>query len=192
MVLQGELNTYIRDMVKIMIKSKEANEFSQYCIINSILYGLGYNGILYTMDLSYKIDPSIAIYFTQSKIDEQEDYIENDFYYNPYNNPIQSHFYNIENERKDRVYYMEDVVPDLETMINGKVEDGSFKYIFPLPNGRYGFIILFKSIFNMNKGDTLSLEVYNTPYLGKYIAKFIKHKKKGNLNINIEFFFLSP
>ena len=125
-------------------------------------------------------------------LDNQEEYIDNDFYYTPYNNPILSHFYNIKNEERDKVYYVENIVPEIETMLNGKVEDGAFKYVFPMANGGNGFIVLFKSIFNMNKGDTLSLEVYNTPYLGKYIAKFRKHKKKGNIDINISFFFICP
>src|SRR5574344_1060986 len=174
---------YIRGIVSTLAKNKDAAESLKGVISNGHLYLLILGGIFYQVDLSNKIDPNIICGFNYADLYNTPDcIIDNDteevkYYVLGVKNSINLVDCGAYNKEYENLNLREDIT--FETMVTSKSDAGSIKYFFLKSNGEKAFIILHKCIFNLNKPDTVKLQIFNT-LNSTLMAKFTIYKKKIN------------
>lgn len=185
MILINEANDYIRNIIKCVTKS----EFVKAAIVYSNLYLFTLNGIIYTVSLNNKIDNNIIMGFDSDTL-KCEEYISN-------NEAILLEVINkvkeLSNKIPSAIYHNDNLRADIdfEQMINAKADEGSFRYNIITNHGYKTFIVLYRGIFNLNKDDSIGMDLYESDGANILIAHFFIHKKKINTNYCIDFKFLN-
>lgn len=188
MVLMNEQNDFIRNIIANTSKSL----YIKGAIINSALYLFALNGILFEIDLTGKIDPSIICGFDSDIINQNSEYILDDrnIFYEVY-----KRYELISNIRNNPIIFMNENLrddPQFEQIVTAKSSDGASNYFIITDNGINTFMTLYKGIFNLNKPDKASLFIYSiAEEPNKLLAQFTIFKKKINMNYNICFLFMN-
>lgn len=188
MVLMNEQNDFIRNIIANTSKSL----YIKGAIINSTLYLFALNGILFEIDLTGKIDPSIICGFDSDIINQNSEYILDDrnIFYEVY-----KRYELISNIRNNPIIFMNENLrddPQFEQIVTAKSSDGASNYFIITDNGINTFMTLYKGIFNLNKPDKASLFIYSiAEEPNKLLAQFTIFKKKINMNYNICFLFMN-
>lgn len=146
------------DIIKTMVKRCDS---FQGLLKGGVLILIVNNGIVYTIDLSDRIplDITITTYYNAGRGDPNYEYdpiLENQIKrriiplsINPFDTPI---YYNSEF----------DTNPTFELMRNSNTTEGGFKLLLDLGTMDYMIItILYKGVFNLNKKDRISLQVFD-------------------------------
>lgn len=144
---------YIRNIVVNVIKIKVDQVYNGIVLAGG-LYLLIDDTVMLIFDLSNKIPPEVKLTFNrESLIEDRVEYDHNLFkeiankvyYYASFSNKMNAYWSN-DNLRED---------PLFESMLQNKASDGTSFYFID----RYGkkqFIPVSKSLFSLNKGDTVS------------------------------------
>ena len=176
MMLSQELMEYITGVIKSVVRSG----YMEVAVYNSNLIILLDNTVLYTINLSGKIDPAITCGYI------------NDGSFNFDNNILiklirkteeivgicrpETEVYNDPTAREDPVF---------EQAVSSKATDGATFYFINSHLNNNIFIPLFSGLLTLNKGDTVGISVFKAPEQYQYIAKMTIFKKKINNSVNL-------
>lgn len=179
MMLSQELMEYITGVIKSIVRSG----YMEVAVYSSNLLILLDDTVLYTVNLSGKIDPNITCGFTNygsfdftnssailiKLIRKQEEMqmicTEGNVIYN---DPTAT---------EDKSFYAAATLK--------ATEGASFYFINNSHLNNNIFIPLFSGLLTLNKGDTVGLSVFKAPEQYQYIANMVLFKKKINHSVNI-------
>lgn len=163
---------YIDNIVKSTIRTDD------YYVENGMIIGSDVGGIIYTTDISNKINPLFTYYHTSSK--ENITRMLN----------VLSPFM-----REGKIIYFNPSLRDdqfFEKNITRKVDEGAFNYHIITDDLKPIFITLYPGTFHLAKADGVELTIKVLPnYNNMAMADFIIHKKKLNLLYHIYFLFMT-
>ena len=163
---------YIENIIKATMRTDD------YYVENGLIIGSDVGGIIYTTDISNKINPSFTYYHTASK----ENITRMLQVISPFiqNGKI---IYLNSNLRDD---------PDFENNITRKVDEGAFNYHIITDTLHPIFITLYPGTFHLAKADHVSLTIkVLSVYDNIAMADFLIHKKKLNIDYHIYFLFMT-
>lgn len=108
--------------------------------------------------------------------------------YSGYHEVMQRFYYMTGMEREDKKVISESIKnhPTIIDMINGKSKDGKF----PLIYDRKYYMIIYKTMFPINKTDDFLISIYDDPTNEMFFnVKFTIVKKKDSMNLNYHMMF---
>lgn len=163
---------FIENIVKSTMRTNE------YYVENGSIIGSDVGGIIYTADISNKIDPAFTYYHTNSK-----DNI----------NRMMNVLLSFRTEGKV-VYFNPQLRDDpyFETYITRKVDEGAFNYHITTDDLHDAFITIYPGSFHLSKNDDVGLTVKSLDkYNNLLMADFLIYKKKLSLPYHMNFLFMT-
>lgn len=182
--ISTDITSEIREYLSNIIKSMTRAIFTEVALSNSILLVLIDNTVLYSADLSGKIDPNIHYGFHNS-IDNFSDHIV-DY------NEITRLFYKYHEIKNDQLYnnkiyedYNLREDPKFEEYINNKADNGASFYFINASNS-IPFIPIFSGLPILSKPDKAGIELYD---LGNHIILTNMKIFKKKLNLHYDLYY---
>ena len=167
-------NEYVQNVVKSTMRTGE-----NYIVENGIVSTVDVGGIIYTADLSDKIDPN----YKYRVNDEQYSFIKSA-------KNIVKPFFN-----SGKIIYFNASLrddPNFNNNITRKVGEGAFNYFITTDDLRTVFMTLFPGTFHLAKADKVELRIYYHPnYDRALLADFTVYKSKLKLPYHIIFLFMT-
>ena len=143
------------------------------------LYILAEDTIFYYMNLESKIDPNFKYAFFSSGLNKS---------FMDENNTINviHKYYELRSQMYNKVYENLSIMEDekFNEYINVKTTDGANFFFVHTNNGKSPFIPIFNGLPNLNKNDTVTLELFNV-IDNVYLVKMNIFKKKYNLSYEL-------
>ena len=169
-----DIINYTQSVIKYMTRSV----YMEVCVYNAHLYVIADNAIMYCIDLSGKLDPSILIGYHNTM-----DVFSNIIVDNSVIDKVLSKYKEFKDIElnNNKIYEREGLRDDseFEKRILAKAPDGASFYFVHTNNGTVPFLPIFNGLPILNKGDNVNLELYE---IGKYniLVRMIIYKKKLN------------
>lgn len=180
----NEMNLYIRNIIKTICKTKEFKAV----ISDSTIYILLDKTQLIYLPLVGKIPLDLITSFDEESLKVSPDYIMDANHFEMITNKViyyrsiilsMNPAYVCENLREDQQF---------QNYITRKASDGASFYFMDVPQGRVP-ISVFSSLFNLNKADTIGVELY---LIGEYsegcICVAVFHIYKANLKLKYDLY----
>ena len=156
-------------------------------VFNRTLYFLENWSILYEIELPEYFSPDLVCCFWRNVDNPGSFAYDNSIIDKPDLFPIMSAKLDILKYTSTNPIFVDDNClddPQFDALSKYRPSDGSMKYYIDSALSFRSFTMVNKSFFKLNKGDKLSLNVYQVDN-NRILYKFILFKKKFNRNINI-------
>jgi len=185
--ITGSENDFIRTAISVASKGSDVYEGILY---NGTLYVIVNDGLVYEIDVKQYIDSRKCTSFTKESLKMNPDSIEGNLIHFK---TVFDKCYNVTQlpNTYPQVFFDHELrgKEEFESIVNAKSGDGSFRYYIDSSLDHRSFMIIQKSMFNLNKPDTISLKVYDIG-ANLLLSVFDIHKKKSKLNVKLYFIFM--
>lgn len=148
------------DFIQSIIKQMTRSLYMEVCVIDAHLYMLVDHAVLYHIDLSNKIDPSLIVSYHNLSDDFSAIIEDNNIITTVTNKYLEIRSIELYN---NKIYENNDIRsdPEFNKLINMKASDGASFYYINTNNNITPFIPIFSGLPIVNKPDSVALELYD-------------------------------